>query len=122
MVMDFKMIMSLPADTDNTVVFQLFFDNPTEEDVKGGTNRDLFAHAHLIEWAVRNKKYVEYYSHIKQFQDVEQYREQERMTDFKEVIVRFNVSGVPLFGFMGDYDGDPMLVYPDKHEMKGVFL
>jgi hypothetical protein len=119
----YETAMELPANTQNTVIFNLLRESVTDKDVKYGTDRDCFAYAHLIEWAVRNKKFVEYYSHMKQFTD-EKGREQEhtRLHDNKEVIVRFNVAGDPFFGFYQEEDGEPAQLFPSRDGRRVSFL
>ena len=112
--MDYKSIMVLPANIDNTIIFDY---------LKTGTDPECFAYANLIEWAIRNKKYVEYYSHIAQFtEDKNRWKEQERLHDEKIVIVRFNFAAVPLFGFYCEDDGEPALMFPDKDGNRIVYL
>jgi hypothetical protein len=116
-------IMSLPRETENEVMFNHLKNSVTAEDIKHGTDPDSFAYAHLIEWAVRNKKYEEYYSHMKKFpDDKDRWQEEENLIKNKIVIVTFSFAGVPLFGFLSDYDGEPALMFPGKEELKLVSL
>ncbi len=122
--MDYKEIMELPAETENVVIFSLLKESVTDEDIKTGTDPVGFAYAHLIEWAVRNKKFTEYYSHINMFlnDDNGRLNAQEKLEKEKTVIVRFNVSGTPLFGFYIEQDGDPAISFPEKDGMYFVYL
>jgi hypothetical protein len=113
-------VMNLPASTDNNVIYDELFKTVTSDDIKTGTDPDLFSYAHLIEWAVRNKKYEEYYSYIKKHKDEKNV--EQILIDNMVILVRFSVAGEPLFGFLTDYDGESALMFPDKKEMRCVFL
>jgi len=121
--MTYAEIMELPSETTNINVFELLKGTITSMDIKRGTNPDTFAHAHLIEWAIRNKKFVEYYSYIKQFHgEQDLWKAQEMLKQDKIVIVRFNYAATPLFGFYDENDGESALAFPDKDGMYCVYL
>lgn len=73
---------------------------------------------------MRNKKFTEYYSHINMFlnDDNGRLNAQEKLKKEKTVIVRFNVSGTPLFGFYIEQDDDPAISFPEKDGMYFVYL
>lgn len=90
--MQFNEIHSLPKETENKVVFDAFFSSVSKDDIKNGTDPKCFAYANLIEWAITNKKFVEYYSYMKPFlyDDKKRWEIEEELKRSKTVIVRFN--------------------------------
>lgn len=115
----FKDVMKLPVQTDNKIIFNELYKTVTKEDIEHGTNPESFSYAHLIEWAVFNKKYEEYYSYSKS----NNYEiDEEKVKKDKIVFVKFNVAGEPLFGFYANYDGEPALMFPVKDGLKCVCL
>jgi hypothetical protein len=121
--MEYKEIMMLPGTAENTEIFDLLKGTVTPDDIKNGTKPETFAYAHLIEWAVKNKKFEEYYSYIRQFENgKETWDAQENLTKDKAVLVKFNCVGKSLFGFYCEEDGESGLCFPEKDGMYVVFL
>ena len=118
--MKFDEIMSLPVETDNTIVYDLFLLSVTEQDKNNGTNPETFAYAHLIEWAIRHKKFDEFYSLWNPliYDDKERWALEEYLTKSKTVILRFNFAATPLFGFLGNNDGSNCIEFPTKDGMR----
>lgn len=122
--MQFNEIHSLPKETENNVVFDAFFSSVSKDDIKNGTDPKCFAYANLIEWAITNKKFVEYYSYMKPFlyDDKKRGEIEEELKRSKTVIVRFNFVATPLFGLFGEDDGDNCLIFPTSDGLKCNFL
>ncbi len=117
-------IFELPKETENTVVYDAFYATVTEYDINEGTDPKCFAYAQLIEWAIRNKKYEEYYSYMQPYQrdDKKRWEIEEYLTKSKTVIVRFNFMATPLFGFLVDNDGGYAIEFPTKDGMRCLYL
>ena len=58
--MKYSEIMKLPIFTAYTTVWQLLYDSVSDTDVAAGTNRECFAYAHTIAWAVTHKHYINF--------------------------------------------------------------
>jgi len=106
------------------VVFDAFFSSVSKDDIKNGTDPKCFAYANLIEWAITNKKFVEYYSYMKPFlyDDKKRWEIEEELKRSKTVIVRFNFVATALFGLFGEDDGDNCLIFPTSDGLKCNFL
>jgi len=118
--MKFNDIMALPKETKNTDLYDMLLSSVTEEDKNNGTNPETFAYAHLIEWAIMNKKFDEFYSMWNPLiaDDKERWALEKYLTESKTVIVRFNFASTPLFGFLGNNDGSNCITFPAKDGMK----
>jgi hypothetical protein len=121
--MEYKEIMDLPYETKNNSVFKLLLESLTEKDIENGAKPVCYASMNLIEWAIRNKKYEEYYSYIKKFEkDEEKIIAQEKLSEDMIVIVRFNLCAEPLFGFYVEEDGESAICYPSNEGMMIKYL
>lgn len=122
--MEFQEIMNLPPETENNVVFELLKRSVTQEDIdQGGTNPVVFAYAHLIAWAIRNKKYYEYYTYIKQFKEENAYFDALKCLEKnKTVLVSINCAGKATFGCYTEDDGEPALCFPKKDGIYCIYL
>ena len=65
----------------------------------------------LIEKSIREKTYVIY-----------EYNEDHSGIDEFDVIVTFNVSGDPRFGFLREDDGERVIMFPTGEGLKQVYL
>jgi hypothetical protein len=121
--MNYEYIMSQPSDVPNTKIYEHLRSSVTPEDIKSRTRPDLFACSHLIAWAIKHKKFEEYYSYMAKFKEEQEISEaQKRLISDMTVIVRFDCAGVPIFGFFTDIDGEDGLRFPSKDVMKCVYL
>jgi len=121
--MEYAAVMSLPSETPNKEIYNLLRDSVTPEDIRRRTRPDLFACSHLIAWAVKHKKFDEYYSYMAQFkEDQKRFDAQEKLIAEMTVLVRFDCAGVPLFGFLTEIDGDDALRFPTKDGINCVYL
>lgn len=107
----------------NPTIFKLLKETVTPKDIEQGANPETFAYAHLIAWAVKHKKFEEYYSYMRQFkEDQDKFDAQKKLISDMTVIVRFDCAGTPLFGFYGEIDGEGGLCFPTEEGMKAVYL
>ena len=120
--MNLQEIHSFPSETPNVQMYEMFMNTVTDDDITRGTNPVLFGLAQLIEWAIINKKFTEYYSHVNKLSEKDRAVETERLVNSLDVIVVFNVACEPTFGFLREDDGDDVIMFPGKHSKMHRYL